>query len=1015
MSSDEDVVDAMDASDGEEEDWGDAAFERGGLGKRRRGARSKEEAIYGIFADDSDEEPPRGGGRGGRGERGGAHDYAQPVAFRSAGRVEGKDDDAPDDDDANAATDAPSGGVGARGGLGAGLGAGGGGGGLGFEGGGGGGLGFAAAGGGGLGFTGGGLGFTRGGVVTSSEMPPASASSGGLGFVSSGGPGPGDARGSEDPKEPEAAASSSDDEDLLPSSFGQRVMRNAAQRRADAEAALEEKRRLDKERLDARERERVVDRGGRSAFDAPSRADRESSEVGAFEKHTRGIGMKLLQKMGYKKGGGLGKDGRGMSKPMETKMRPKAMGMGYGDFKEAGQLNRDLSEDLKPSKETPSEPLGSADEDGAERAASRAQQAHQRAMWKRRDELRRSRREYKTAEEVLAEKEKEELEAGTTRGPAAKPMTVIDMRGSQARVVTNLSRLESDVRDGSAGASDASDAVPFPELQHNLRLVVDLAEAEIQTADAKIRHERDTREILARERRRLKAHAEALEAEAENVAALVADAEKCESMLASDAATLEDVAEMHKNMRASRRAAYDGLGLRRLALSHAAPLVARLFANGWDPLRDPTRGAEAVAKWRGALGDDGETDAAEGENDAATAALLAEAVIQPARAALANRWDATDPEPALRFFDAWVPRALPAASTAELLSGFVAPKLGAALEAWDPSSAKKPDDGARKRTAPPHTWLHPWLPLMRESMAPLWAPVRHKLAAALADWHPSDPAFAIGLLAPWRSVFQPRDWAALLSRSVLPKLEFALGELAFPTSGGEPAADREPVRWFSAWERHAPVNALAATLEAAFFPRWHDALHAWLRETAPRADLEEVTRWYLGWKAEFGEELLAHERVRRQLNVALDMMNQAAGGDPGGVRPPPANAEAAAEAARGARRAAREEKEPEPRKAKPTKPDVESDDEDFFEGGNGGMTLREAVEAFAASHEVPFLPKPGREHGGLRVWAFGDVSATIDQKAGAIRARVEGRWAPVSLDQLLEMHRAKARAKEKAF
>jgi len=47
-------------------------------------------------------------------------------------------------------------------------------------------------------------------------------------------------------------------------------------------------------------------------------------------------------------------------------------------------------------------------------------------------------------------------------------------------------------------------------------------------------------------------------------------------------------------------------------------------------------------------------------------------------------------------------------------------------------------------------------------------------------------------------------------------------------------------------------------------------LHYWLSHTP---NYDEVTAWYLGWKAAFPPGLLDHERVRRQFNAALNMMN----------------------------------------------------------------------------------------------------------------------------------------------
>ncbi|XP_073132202.1 LOW QUALITY PROTEIN: uncharacterized protein, partial [Henckelia pumila] len=54
----------------------------------------------------------------------------------------------------------------------------------------------------------------------------------------------------------------------------------------------------------------------------------KSVEVGAFEMHTTGFGSKMLAKMGFVEGGGLGKDGQGLSHPIEVVQRPKSLGLG---------------------------------------------------------------------------------------------------------------------------------------------------------------------------------------------------------------------------------------------------------------------------------------------------------------------------------------------------------------------------------------------------------------------------------------------------------------------------------------------------------------------------------------------------------------------------------------------------------------------------------------------------------------------------------------------------------------
>ena len=61
---------------------------------------------------------------------------------------------------------------------------------------------------------------------------------------------------------------------------------------------------------------------------------------GAFEKHTRVMGLKFLTKMGYE-GKGLGNKGQGINNPIEVMERPHYLGLGYGEV-EIGEFSKTL-------------------------------------------------------------------------------------------------------------------------------------------------------------------------------------------------------------------------------------------------------------------------------------------------------------------------------------------------------------------------------------------------------------------------------------------------------------------------------------------------------------------------------------------------------------------------------------------------------------------------------------------------------------------------------------------------
>ncbi|KAH6779310.1 D111/G-patch domain-containing protein [Perilla frutescens var. hirtella] len=73
-----------------------------------------------------------------------------------------------------------------------------------------------------------------------------------------------------------------------------------------------------------------------------------SVEYGAFEIHTTGFGSKMMAKMGYVEGGGLGKDGQGIAQPIEVFQRPKSLGLGAEVPETSGKSSTSTPRQTKP-------------------------------------------------------------------------------------------------------------------------------------------------------------------------------------------------------------------------------------------------------------------------------------------------------------------------------------------------------------------------------------------------------------------------------------------------------------------------------------------------------------------------------------------------------------------------------------------------------------------------------------------------------------------------------------------
>ncbi|KAI3905813.1 hypothetical protein MKW98_006447 [Papaver atlanticum] len=648
-------------------------------------------------------------------------------------------------------------------------------------------------------------------------------------------------------------------------------------------------------------------------------------------KQKKDIGMELLEKMGYK-GGGLGKNEQGIVDPIQVILRPKHMGLSF---------NNDSKEVKNPAK-----PIG---KENLEQKKS-LPPVFKEKRWSKQNARKNKNKDCITAAELLATKK---------YGGSEVDQKIIDMRGPQVRVLTNLENLNAE-----------------DKLRENF------ARFDIEKIDRDLRMERGTVASLQFEKETLRKDVGLQKKQLDNMEEIVAVMERIEAEHGMGTLNVESLLNAFTELQIGYRDEYRLCNLSCIACSYALPLLFKVF-QGWNPLQNALHGLQLMASWKNLLQGDDPFDYSDDVSDYTQ--LVMEVVFPAIRSCGTNTWDARDPEPMHRLLESWE-SLLPPSVMRSVLVNVIMPKLSNAVETWDPL----------KETVAIHVWVHPWLPLLGQKLESLYYTIRFKLGKALHAWHPSD-ASAYSMLSPWKTVFDPDSWEKLTVQFIVPKLEEAL--LKFQVNPANQKLDE--FRWVMSWATAIPSRHMVTILEVGFFPKWQQILYHWL---CSNPNFEEVTQWYLGWKRVFGEEaaeLLANNRIRYQLDIGLDMMNQAVEGmevtQPGAKdnishlrvteqRHFQAQQKAAAYAQQQAAAI------------------MGSGVHALSISEVPELSLKEIIEVHAQQHELLFKPKPGRSHNGLQIYGFGNISIYVDSLNQKVFAQTEAGWSLVSLDQLLEMH-----------
>lgn len=550
-----------------------------------------------------------------------------------------------------------------------------------------------------------------------------------------------------------------------------------------------------------------------------------SSKPSSSHVSSYGIGAKLLSKMGYVAGKGLGADGKGIVEPVQQKLRPQGAGLGAINEK-TEQAKRDAARKKRATNQ------GKHNTEDDSWSDSSSHQSNTKKVLR----FRKPKSVHKTIEE---------MEASGLQLPAGFKYIIDMSQGPEGKLVEDLRNITV-----TEGVSTGPDLVLLYSQAKNDVEQATQQWALLQSKQKNIEFEISNTENVLKKSSTSVTVIQQLVDIGNNLRCLLGGRDDSAFSIEMERlAHLLEESPVHKSM------------IQEIAISAFSSYYPQVVS-GWDPLDSPELFVKEIENWSDLLKYDENGSEHTGSGDIST--ILHNIWLPKVQSFMLLNWASTHPYRAILFIEKWK-NIIGAELNHEFISRCILPKIL--------KSVKE----EKEFLAESETFVLPWLDyLYLNQKQELFDTASLKINDQIRTWNPSHNSSLIKSISFWLTRLQAPD---LIQQRVFSRvLDYMKRNFEIDPSGQNVAPLEAAIELNTA--NIIDDTALGKLLADGFFPKFKDVLHQWLVSSTDEG-LFELGQWYETWYNWFGDRINLipivqsnYEECLDHINEALDMKNR---------------------------------------------------------------------------------------------------------------------------------------------